>query len=79
MKFTQIIKMCLNYKVLLVVLSLIMLVYILAPRYANFSWILLALVCPLSMVLMMAGMQSMNKKKEDHNHMETDNNTERTK
>lgn len=69
--------MCLNYKVLLVIIPLIMFVYIVAPRYANFSWVLLALVCPVSMILMMAGMQGMNKKSENHNHSEEVDNAER--
>ncbi len=65
MKFSQVIKMCLNYKVLLGIALIIVLLYILAPRFANFSWILIILICPLSMILMMAGMQHDNKPSED--------------
>ena len=57
--------MCLNYKVLVGILAVILLVYLLAPRFASFSWILLILICPLSMILMMTGMQHANKHSED--------------
>lgn len=58
MKLLSIIKACFNYKVIIVIILVIIAVYLFVPRPANFSWILLVLVCPLSMVLMMSGMHS---------------------
>ena len=49
--------MCLNWKVLLGIGTAMLLAYIFVPQIANYSWILLALICPLSMMLMMAGMK----------------------
>ena len=54
MKF---LKACLNYKVLLAIGIIIALAYVFAPQLARYSWILLALACPASMILMMAAMQ----------------------
>ncbi len=71
--------MCLNYKVLAGILVIIVLLYLFAPKFANFSWILLVLICPLSMILMMAGMQNMNEKPEDNNQTNGSNNNERAK
>lgn len=45
-----------NPKVLLTVGALIALAYIFAPQLASYSWILFALVCPLSMMFMMSAM-----------------------
>ncbi len=73
MKLSNVIKMCLNYKVLLGILVVVVLVYILAPRFASFSWVLLVLICPLSMIFMMAGMQNMNKKSKDNNQSSNGN------
>lgn len=46
-----------SWKVLLCLGAVILLAYIFAPQMANYSWILLALVCPLGMWIMMAGMK----------------------
>lgn len=56
MKPSQILKACLNPKVLIGIGLVIVLAYIFIPQFANVSWILLALACPLSMVFMMKGM-----------------------
>lgn len=61
MKPLQILKSCLNPKVLIGVVALIILAYLFVPQIANFSWILIALICPISMMLMMVGM---NRKDE---------------
>lgn len=70
MKLSDAIKMCLNYKVLGAILGVIILVYFFAPKFAGLAPFLLVLICPLSMVLMMAGMQHSNKdsehEKRDH-------------
>ena len=61
----NILKACMNWKVLLGMGAVILLAYIFVPQIANYSWILLALICPLSMMFMMAGMKhgdSMQKK-----------------
>lgn len=46
-----------NWKVLLGIGAVILLAYIFVPQIANYSWILIALICPFSMMLMMAGMK----------------------
>lgn len=56
MKLSQMLKACLNYKVIIGVGLIIMFAYFFAPQLANYSWILIALICPLSMMFMMAGM-----------------------
>lgn len=53
----NILKACMNWKVLLGIGAVILLAYIFMPQIANYSWILIALICPLSMMLMMAGMK----------------------
>ena len=53
----NILKACLNWKVLLTIGAAILLAYLFIPQIASYSWVLLALACPLSMVLMMAGMK----------------------
>lgn len=63
MKPSQILKHCLNPKVLIGIGALIVLAYFLVPNIASYSWILVALICPLSMIFMM---KSMN-----HGHGET--------
>lgn len=61
MKLLNILKACLNYKVIIAVILIIIGLYLFVPRLANFSWILLVLICPLSMVLMMSTMQHSEK------------------
>lgn len=56
MNFLKMLKCCLNPKVIAGVLVVIALVYFFAPQLVQYSWLLIALVCPLSMVLMMAMM-----------------------
>jgi hypothetical protein len=58
----QWLKACLNYKVLIGIAAVIVLAYIFAPQLARYSWLLLALACPISMIAMMAGMQHMQDK-----------------
>jgi len=53
----NILKACLNPKVLIGIGVVILLAYIFAPQLAKYSWVLFVLACPLSMVLMMAGMK----------------------
>lgn len=48
--------MCINWKVLLGIGVVILLAYLFVPNIASYSWVLLALACPLSMMFMMAGM-----------------------
>lgn len=52
----NILKACLNPKVLIGTGLVILLAYIFIPQVAQYSWILFVLVCPLSMMIMMAGM-----------------------
>lgn len=61
----KILKCCLNPKVLIGILTAIVLLYIFAPQVAAYSWVLLALLCPISMVIMMMGMNKMNNKKDE--------------
>ena len=56
MKPSQILKHCLNPKVLLGIVAVIVLAYVFWPNLASYSWILIALICPLSMIFMMKGM-----------------------
>ncbi len=50
-------KACLNYKVLTGIAAVIFLAYLFAPQLAQYSWLLLVIACPISMIAMMAGMQ----------------------
>ncbi len=59
----NILKSCLNPKVLIGIGLVILLTYIFVPKIANFSWILFVLVCPLSMVIMMLMMDHNNQNK----------------
>lgn len=63
MNFLKMLKCCLNYKVIIGVGVAIALAYFFVPQLAHYSWILIALVCPLSMILMMA---MMNKNHDTH-------------
>lgn len=68
MKVSRILEMCLNYKVLLGIIALIALAYFFAPQFAKYTWILLTLLCPLSMMVMMRNMghgKSVSKSKEN--------------
>lgn len=56
MKFLKILKHCLHPAVIIGILAAVVLAYVFAPQLAQYSWILIALICPLSMVLMMATM-----------------------
>lgn len=71
MKLSQLLQHCLNYKVLIGVGIVIALFYFFAPQLAQYSWLLIALVCPLSMMLMMKGMQHAEHKSESQ---DTNNN-----
>ena len=53
-----------NWKVLLGIGAIIFLAYLFVPHIANYSWVLLALACPLSMMVMMAGMKRGHNKSE---------------
>lgn len=46
-----------NWKVLLGIGAVILLAYLFVPNLASYSWVLLVLACPLSMMFMMAGMK----------------------
>lgn len=56
MKLSQMLKVCLNPKVLIGLGAVIVFVYIFVPQIASYSWVLLLLACPLSMILMMTTM-----------------------
>lgn len=58
----NILKMCMNWKALLGIGAVILLAYLFIPNIASYSWILFILVCPLSMMLMMASMDHGDKK-----------------
>ena len=58
----NILKMCMNWKVFLGIGVVILLAYLFVPNIASYSWILFVLVCPLSMMLMMAGMNDVGNK-----------------
>lgn len=58
----NIFKMCLNWKVLGGVGAVIVLAYLFVPQIASYSWLLI--VCPLSMILMMAAMNHGQEKSE---------------
>ncbi len=54
-------KCCLNPKVLAGIGAVIVLLYIFAPELARYSGLLIFLICPLSMFLMMVGMNHAEK------------------
>ena len=53
MEFLKMLKYCLNYKVILSVVVVIIGLYIFTPQLAQYSWILVLLICPVSMIVMM--------------------------
>ena len=69
MSIWEMIKCCLNPKVIIGVFAVIILFYFFAPQMLKYSGLLVALICPLSMVLMMAMMNRGHKeettKKDD--------------
>ncbi len=62
----NILKACLNWKVLLGIGAVILLAYLFVPQIANYAWVLLVLACPLSMMFMMA---TMNHKGDNSNKL----------
>lgn len=54
-------KCCLNPKVLVGIGVLVILLYVFAPQLARYAGLLIFLICPLSMLLMMAGMNHAGK------------------
>jgi|GEM_PF-6723493 hypothetical protein len=71
MDFLKMLKCCLNPKVIIGVLAVLAIFYFFAPQLLRYSGLLLALICPLSMVLMMSMMN--NKKDDSHDKSDTDN------
>jgi len=65
MKLSHALKMCLNWKVLTVIIAVIVVLFVIAPKWAIFAPYLLILVCPLSMILMMAGMKHTDSKSKN--------------
>lgn len=68
MKIFDFLKHCFNPKVILAVAVIIIGLFIFLPsksQVAVYTPILLALVCPLSMILMMKGMNSSDKPDKD--------------
>jgi len=55
-------KACLNPKVLIAIALVILAAYLFAPQFTRYAWLLLALACPISMIVMVVGMQ------HGHNH-----------
>lgn len=60
MKISKIIKHCLNPFVLVGIGVVIFIAYKFMPSLANYSWVLITLICPLSMIFMMKGMNHGN-------------------
>lgn len=56
MKIPNFIKHCLNPWVLIGIGVAIFIAYKFVPNIANYSWVLVTLICPLSMIFMMKGM-----------------------
>ena len=57
-------KCCLNPKIIVGVLAVIAIFYFFAPQLLKYSGLLIVLICPLSMVLMMAMMNKNHDKSE---------------
>ena len=57
-------KCCLNPKVIAGVIAVIILLYVFAPQLARYSGLLIVLICPLSMGLMMMGMNKNHDKSD---------------
>ena len=69
----NIIKCCLNPKVIMSILVLIAVFYFFAPQLLKYSSLLVILICPLSMGLMMMGMNKMNNKETKDKDIESNN------
>ena len=67
MSLWEMIRCCLNPKVIGGVLIVIALFYFFAPQLLKYSGFLVVLICPLSMVLMMAMMNKNNEKSDKEN------------
>lgn len=63
---------CLNPKIIAGVVVVIVLAYFFAPQLVQYSWFLIALICPLSMVLMMAMMNKNHTSQRDTDEKEGD-------
>ena len=59
-------KHCFNPKVIIGVVVIIALAYFFVPNLASYSGILIALICPLSMLFMMGGMKHGDDHCESH-------------
>ena len=57
-------KACLKPKVLIAIALVILAGYLFVPQLTRYAWLLLALACPISMMVMMAGLQH----RHDHAH-----------
>lgn len=60
----DIFKACLNWKVLIGIGVVILLLYLFVPQIASYSWVLFVLICPLSMIMMMSSMDHSHDKPE---------------
>lgn len=56
--------MCMNWQILLGIGAAIIFAYLFVPQIASYSWVLLALACPFSMMFMMASMDHSHDKSE---------------
>ncbi len=63
----EMIKCCLNPKVIGGVLVVIALFYFFAPQLLKYSGFLVILICPLSMILMMSMMNRSNHTSDENN------------
>ena len=67
MSLWEMVKCCLNPKVIGGVLVVIAFFYFFAPQLLKYSGLLVVLICPLSMVLMMAMMNKNHDKSDKDN------------